>query len=37
MPYVGGVRGYRRICDGVSAEGYTGFTLTTSAVLSGAG
>jgi cyclohexanone monooxygenase len=27
MPYVGGVRGYRRICENVAAEGYSGFAL----------
>jgi cyclohexanone monooxygenase len=33
MPYVGGVRGYRRICEKVAAEGYTGFVLTGAAEL----
>ncbi|AVT32058.1 cyclohexanone monooxygenase [Plantactinospora sp. BC1] len=28
MPYAGGVGAYRRICDGVAADGYRGFTLT---------
>jgi cyclohexanone monooxygenase len=27
MPYVGGVRGYRRICENVAAGGYSGFVL----------
>lgn len=27
MPYVGGVRGYRRILEGVVAQGYQGFVL----------
>ena len=27
MPYVGGVRGYRRILEKVVADGYDGFTL----------
>jgi hypothetical protein len=26
-PYVGGVRGYRRILERVTAEGYDGFVL----------
>jgi hypothetical protein len=26
-PFVGGVRGYRRICDRVAADGYTGLRL----------
>ena len=30
MPYVGGVRGYRRILERVVAEGYSGFELTSS-------
>ncbi|GAB2932042.1 NAD(P)/FAD-dependent oxidoreductase [Rhodococcus aerolatus] len=29
MPYVGGVRGYRRILERVAAEGYSGFALTS--------
>ena len=27
MPYVGGVRGYRRILEQVAADGYEGFEL----------
>jgi cyclohexanone monooxygenase len=27
MPYIGGVGVYRRICDGVAAKGYEGFTM----------
>ena len=27
MPYVGGVRGYRRILEEVAADGYAGFEL----------
>jgi cyclohexanone monooxygenase len=37
MPYVGGVRGYRRICESVAAEGYTGFVLTGADELSAIG
>ncbi|KAA5826107.1 NAD(P)/FAD-dependent oxidoreductase [Saccharopolyspora hirsuta] len=29
MPYIGGVGTYREICDGVAADGYRGFRLTT--------
>ena len=29
MPYIGGVRGYRRTCERVAAEGYSGFTLSS--------
>jgi cyclohexanone monooxygenase len=28
MPYVGGVKAYRDICDSVAAEGYRGFSLS---------
>ncbi len=28
MPYLGGVAGYRQICDGVVADGYRGFVRT---------
>jgi cyclohexanone monooxygenase len=31
MPYIGGVGIYRRICDGVAAKGYEGFTMTAKA------
>ncbi|HVE28177.1 MAG TPA: NAD(P)/FAD-dependent oxidoreductase [Sporichthya sp.] len=37
MPYVGGVRGYRRVCDDVAAEGYVGFTLSPAGALSPTG
>ncbi len=30
MPYVGGVRGYRRILERVVADGYDGFVLGSS-------
>lgn len=30
MPYVGGVRGYRRICESVAAENYRGFVFSRS-------
>ncbi len=30
MPYLGGVAGYRQICDGVVADGYRGFVRTRS-------
>jgi cyclohexanone monooxygenase len=32
MPYIGGVGVYRRICDGVAAKGYEGFTMTAKEV-----
>ncbi|HEX8967410.1 MAG TPA: cyclohexanone monooxygenase, partial [Chloroflexota bacterium] len=31
MPYVGGVGAYRQKCDEIAAQGYTGFSLTSSA------
>ncbi len=37
MPYVGGVRGYRRICESVAAEGYKGFVFSRSEALSPTG
>ena len=33
MPYVGGVRGYRRVCEQVEADGYVGLLLTRAGVL----
>jgi cyclohexanone monooxygenase len=30
MPYVGGIRGYRRVCQGVAERGYEGFTIARS-------
>ena len=32
MPYVGGVRGYRRICEGVAERDYEGFRIATPSV-----
>jgi cyclohexanone monooxygenase len=31
MPYIGGVGGYRQICDEIAADGYRGFVLGTQA------
>jgi cyclohexanone monooxygenase len=28
LAFLGGVGGYRQICDGIAAGGYPGFTLT---------
>jgi cyclohexanone monooxygenase len=36
MPYLGGVGAYREICDGVAADGYRGFTLTSAGALQAA-
>ena len=32
LPYVGGVGPYREVCDGVTAAGYQGFTMTAESV-----
>jgi cyclohexanone monooxygenase len=37
MPYLGGVAGYRQICDGVVADGYRGFVRTRAASAAPAG
>jgi cation diffusion facilitator CzcD-associated flavoprotein CzcO len=37
MPYAGGIRGYRRICERVAADGYEGFDLRPHASTSAAG